>query len=348
MKRFLIILILPLLLTGCFTVKTKQVFDGGVFMSKNGGEGFEHISKIASVGEPKTFNNANTIFLIIDPTDANTLYYSALESGLLVTYNGGMSWRTILKNKGTVLDMAINPQSPCELYAITKQNLFKSIDCGRRWEATYLEKVAKRSIRDLVLDTQNPNRIFLYLSDSSIILSEDSGVSWQVWSRFTKPAQKVFMNPKNTQIVYMTTGGELYRSADQGKNWDNLSSIITKDFKFKEGQKVRDLYFIPEYDDGFYTISPYGILRSPDGGQTWEDLPILPKPKKDMILSLTVNPANMNELYYSTANAIYYSKDGGVNWKTIKSPTKRRNRVILMHPNDPKIIYIGAYQPPKK
>ena len=348
MKKLFIILALPIILAGCFKVKTKPVYDGGVFRSKDGGETFQQISKIASVSEPKSFNNANTIFLLMDPTDPNTLYYSSIESGLLVTYNGGMAWRTILKNKGTILDMAINPKSPCQLYAVTKQNLFKSVDCGRRWEVTYLEKVPKRTIRDLVLDSQDPNHLFLYLSDSSIILSEDNGVSWQVWSRFSKPAQKVFMNPKNTQIVYMTTGGALFRSTDQGKNWDNLSNIITKDFKFKDGQKVRNLYFIPEYDDGFYTISPYGILKSPDGGKTWEDLPILPKPKKETILSLTANPANMNELYYSTANAIYYSNDGGVSWKTIKSPTKRQNKVILMHPNDAKIVYIGAYQPPKK
>jgi len=348
MKKIFLLIIFPFILAGCFQVKTKPALDGGIYRSKDRGENFEQITKIATVGEPKNFSDANTIFLLFDPTDANTLYYSSQETGLVVSYNGGSSWRTLLKNKGTVLDFEVNPNSPCELFATTKQNLFKSNDCGRRWNATYLEKVARRSIRDLALDYQNPNRLFLYLSDGSIILSEDSGVSWKVWSRFQKPAKKVFVNPKNSQIMYLTTGSALYKSTDQGVNWENLTSIITKDFEFKEGQKVKELYFIPEYEDGFYTISPYGILKTPDGGETWKSLPLLPKPKKETILSLTANPANMNELYYSTVNAIYYSNDGGTNWKTLKSPTKRRNKTILMHPKDSKLIYIGAYAPPKK
>ena len=55
----------------------------------------------------------------------------------------------------------------------------------------------------------------------------------------------------------------------------------------------------------------------------------------------------MNELYYGTAKALYYSQDGGVNWQTLKSPGSRYNQALMIHPVNPAIVYVGAYSPPK-
>ena len=76
-------------------------------------------------------------------------------------------------------------------------------------------------------------------------------------------------------------------------------------------------------------------------------------------MSVAVHPINNNILLVSAntgdyptttkyGTGVYWSNDGGINWVTLKSPTKRRNKVVLMHPKDSKIIYIGAYAPPKK
>ena len=120
-----------------------------------------------------------------------------------------------------------------------------------------------------------------------------------------------------------------------------------KDFEFKNGKQVTRLVFIPEVADGFYTVSKYGILKTLDGGVSWEDLTLLPKPKKETILSLAVNPATMDELYYGTARALYYTKDGGVNWQTLKSPSSRRNSELLVHPQNASVLYVGVYTPPE-
>lgn len=351
-KSFLIIFILPWLLSGCLNLglgtKKPPVTDGGIYRSQDKAETFEQINNLATVGGQKNFNTDSTVFLQFDPTDNSTLYFSGRESGLLVSYDNGNSWRSILKNKGTVTSLLVNPQSACELYAATKQTIFKSLDCGRKWNEIYIEKVPKRSIIDILIDHNQTNRLLMGLSDGSIILSEDSGFSWKVWSRSNQVMKEFYLNPQDSSRLYLTTGKSFFRSTDQGLSWESLDDIIVKDFEFKGGNQVQSLQFIAEVNDGFFTISAYGILKSLDGGTTWEELPLLPLPKKENILSLTVNPDNMNELYYSTRNAIYYSADGGVNWKTIKSPTSKYNHTLLMHPNDHQVIYLGTYTPPEK
>ncbi len=348
MKQLILFLAVPFFLAGCLQIKTQADESGGVYRSRDNGQSFERITKIKTTGPAKNFSQDNTEFLQLDITDPNTLYYSSVESGLFVSNNGGNSWSNILKNKGLIKNMAIDPDEPCHIYAQTKQNIFQSIDCGRRWKTLYLEKVSKRLINDIVLDTESPNRLFMTLSDGSILLSEDYAVSWRVWYRFEDSVNALYINPKNTQIMYAQTKNSLFRSENQGLDWEDLGPVISKDFKFKGGNVVKDLVFISEYDDGFYIVSNYGVLKSIDSGKTWEELTLLPRPKKEKILSLAVNPANMNELYYGTASALYYSQDGGVNWQTLKSPTTRQNKELLVHPVDSSILYVGVYSPPKK
>ena len=349
-KLKILFIIAPFILAGCIQAKTEPNVSGGVHRSRDHGQTFEQISKIDSVGGGKDFSQDSLEFFKFDPTDSNTIYYSSITSGLLVSHNGGNSWKNILANKGIIKNISIDPNEPCHIYAQTSQNIFKSLDCGRRWDNVYLEKIKDRTIKDLAIDIAETNKLFMSLSDGSVLLSEDFAVSWRVWHRFenNEGVINLYLNPKNTQIMYAATSGNFYRSSNQGLDWEKLSNIINKDFDFSQGSKVTKLVFLSEFDDGFYTVSTYGILKSIDGGVSWEELPLLPQPKKDKILSIAVNPANMNEVYYGTSKAIYYSKDGGVNWQTLASPSNTYNKGLLVHPVDTSILYVGSYIPPKK
>ena len=347
MKKISLFLIIPFVVAGCLQIKTEPDISGGVYRSRDKGQTFESVSKISTIGAPRDFSQDNAKFIQIDPTDSNTLYYSSVENGLFVSNNGGDSWKNILRDKGVIYKVIVDVNEPCHIYAQTRQNIFKSIDCGRRWSNVYLEKVAKRSISDIVLDVESPNRLLMGLSDGSVLVSDDYALSWRVLHVFGVGVKNLYINPKNTQILYATTARDILRSNNQGLDWDNLNDVIVKDFEFKKGNIVSDLVFLPEFDDAFYTVSEYGILKSVDSGQSWEALPLLPQPKKEKILSIAVNPNDMNELYYGTAKALYYSQDGGVNWQTLKSPGSRYNQALMIHPVNPAIVYVGAYSPPK-
>jgi len=349
-KLNLLLVLIPFVLSGCLQIKTKPDISGGIYRSRDHGQMFEQISNIVSTGGGQNFTQDNVQFLTFDPTDVNTIYYSSQEKGLFVTHDSGTSWTNILANKGIIRKVLVDSNEPCHIYAQTSQNIFKSIDCGRRWDNIYLEKVKDRTIKDIVMDVSASNRLFMALSDGTIVLSEDYAVSWRVWHRFMNNGVVLYMwlNPKNTQIMYAATANNFYRSTNQGLDWENLGNVINDDFGFTKGNLVNKLVFLPEVDDGFYTVSTYGILKTLDGGQTWSELKLLPQPEKEVILSIAVNSANMNELYYGTARAVYYSKDGGVNWQTLASPSSRWNTGLLIHPSDPAVVYVAVYIPQQR
>lgn len=344
-KRLAFIALLPLILAGCVNTQTEPVINGGVYRSRDRAQTYEHISNVLSLEGAKSFANDDTNFIMFDPNDNNTLYFSSKTSGLYASYNSGTSWRGILQNKGRIDQLVVEEGAPCHMYAVTLQNVFETEDCGRRWEAKYLEKVSGRTVRSLIMDNDESSKLYLALSDGTILLSTDAGTTWQVYVRMRTQIRRLFANPKNTDQMYVLAPGTLVRSVNAGIDRENLREVIVDEFGFNGGENVYWIYFIPEVENGFYAVTDYGILKTLDGGTNWESLPLLPRPGKQRVLSLAANPANMNELYYSTANGIFYSNDGGVNWQTLNSPSGKIPRHLVVHPVDSAVLYVGMVAP---
>jgi photosystem II stability/assembly factor-like uncharacterized protein len=105
----------------------------------------------------------------------------------------------------------------------------------------------------------------------------------------------------------------------------------------------------PNVPDGLLYVSQYGfLLRSKDGGATWQDIKLLTPPSATLIYSLAVNPKNEKELFYGTSKALYRTVDGGVNWITRALPTSRAVKFIVLDPKGPNTLYIGVKTVEKK
>lgn len=345
-KSYLFFLLgLSFFLTGCISVKTENQVTGGLYRSRDAGMTFEQVGSSETSKAP--FANENISALAFDPSDPATIYFASEQSGLYVTNDTGASWKNILRNKGIVKKVLVELGEPCHLYVQTNQNILKSINCGRTWETPFIQRQKNVIINDMTFDHTDQNRLYVALSDGSLLVSDDLAISWSVLTRLSEGATRLFINPKIPSIQYAATAKSLYRSYDQGFSWENLGPIIIKDFGFKAGNIVTDLAFVSEYDDGVIIASQYGLLKSMDSGVTWEEIELIPQPKKETILSLVVNPDTMDKLYYSTAKTIYYSEDGGATWITRQSPSPRRNEVLALHPANPAILYVGVLQPQK-
>jgi len=98
----------------------------------------------------------------------------------------------------------------------------------------------------------------------------------------------------------------------------------------------------PTVSDGILYASQYGLLRSADGGNTFEEIPLLTPPSTTAIYSLAINPRNGQEMYYGIATALYRSIDGGQNWTTRALPSSRAARFLLIEPEEPARLYLGV------
>ncbi len=97
-----------------------------------------------------------------------------------------------------------------------------------------------------------------------------------------------------------------------------------------------------------------GVWRSRDGGLAWEpvfdDQPVLG------IGAVTVVPSNPDVVWVGTGegnprnsagvgNGVYRSLDGGDTWRHMGLEASERVHRIVVHPTDPRIVYVGAMGP---
>ena len=86
------------------------------------------------------------------------------------------------------------------------------------------------------------------------------------------------------------------------------------------------------------------ILRTVDGGEHFEVLPIV-SPNDIEILSLAVNEANPEAIYYGTTTTFYASGNSGKGWSTKKLPSTRSASAMIVDSEAPNIIYLGVAKP---
>ncbi len=353
-KKIATLVLVPFFLAACqLTIKTKPTPNGGVFKSVDGGQNWVSKSAVPTVtGQPQLLNVYNVNFLQMDPTDNRTIYASFREKGLYVTYNSAESWLPLMVGQGEIIDLVIDPEAVCTLYAATVKNVLKSNDCGRRWRTVFLEKRRESVIRDLAIDNNNPSVLYIGLSTAEkgeVFYSDDYGNSWQVLKSDLKNwagVRRIYVNPKNTDIIYLALNNGFWRTADRGKTWENLSPYF-KEAELKGGNLVVDLEFLPEEDDAFIIASKYGLIKAEDGGKKLQAYVLLQQPGKGNLLDLSISPKNTDIIYYTTFNGIYKTVDGGDSWITLKVPSSRRMKALLVDPNDPNVLYLGVWNPPK-
>lgn len=351
-KIILLIPIITIFMTGCFLkVKKETAPDGGVFRSLDSAVSWENKSLLLTTGEQSTsISGFNVEFLFLDPTDSKTIYAVTREKGVFVTWDGAETWRSILADKGNIISFGVDQNYPCTLYAAGVKEIYKSIDCGRRWKSVFYEKRNDATITKILVDPEDSTRIFMGTAVGNrgeIIWSQDNGESWQVLrANFKSTVQGIYINPKNPRIMYATLKKGFYRSPDKGVTWEDLTPRFNE-LDLKNADEITALEFLPSLEDGVIIASKYGLLRSENSGVDWQAYILLQQPNTTSIQSLIINKQNENEIIYGTDKGIYRSIDSGVNWTTIKPPTNRFIRSLIMNPDQTNILYLGGWVPSK-
>ncbi len=341
----LFLFIISITTSGCIQVNTNKKepvrADGGFFVSLNSGEAWEQRTAILSTkGIERNFSMEGVSVLAIDPSDPKAIYYGTVNQGLVYTYDRGKSWQVALGlGRGTISSIAIDPEDKCTIYVSIGKKLFKTDDCSRTWDVVFVDKTAKLGIVTTVVDHFNPNNIYVVLPRGDIIKSTDKGESWQTIYRFKKKINKFFIDPNDSRKMYAALDkAGLYQSDDSGNNWKKNTKIFSN---FKIGTGIVDFDFFKNQPNLMFVATKQGILKSIDGGETWEQLPLLPPKTNAHIQSIAINPKNINEIYYITGSTLYRSIDGGKNWMTKILPTSRKSKILMIDKELPNILYLA-------
>ena len=109
--------------------------DGALYLSTDGAEHWTRLTLPAGTNGPNG--------LAVDPENPKRLYLAAwgratpggdTGGGILVTSDGGVTWKSVLPDYQHVYDVTVDPRSPATLYASGfDQSAFRSTDRGESW-----------------------------------------------------------------------------------------------------------------------------------------------------------------------------------------------------------------------
>ena len=156
------------------------------------------------------------------------------------------------------------------------------------------------------------------------------------------------VDPSNPDRFYFgTLDGQLYTSADGGKQWQLLYNFgkphLFVDHIIVDSRNPRVLYV-----GGHRHNQPGGFFKSTDGGVTWRESAQL---KDQAIHSLAQSESNPDTLIAGTFTTIFRSEDSGETWKqlpTAQFPGLNHVESLAIDPRTTDTIYAGTFYLPYK
>ncbi|MEW6102585.1 MAG: hypothetical protein AB1630_02005 [bacterium] len=284
--------------------------------------------------------------LAINPKNPNVIYILA-DYGIWKSIDKGRSWREV---GGRVFQacgataIAISPSTPTTLYIAGVYKDFgicKSEDGGNSWKKIGLKDWY---IYGIAVDPYNPDVVYAGISSNKYIFdnpnttggifkSTDGGKTWgsliEVNSDKT-PITTIAINPVSTNTLYAGSWGKgVYKSTDGGITWDSVDTGVSYLYVIPRGITINPVSYDTVYllVQSQYNGGNYNILRTKDGGNTWEAINAGLSPYGFYCAgrfgtNLAVDPNHPNRLYLGQNGGIYKSTNNGDWWFIISTDVK--------------------------
>jgi len=302
------------------------------------------------------------------PGQPDRMYVTDALGGVFISTHGGANWfpsnagittRTGLSGDAIpVFSLTIDPGNPDTIWIGTQfqRGIYKSTDAGQTWQRRISGIVESEGItfRGFAVDPANSNVVYAAAEISSWAWSSDrrshpgrefdltagviykttnGGQSWKAIWRGDNLARYIWINPQDTNIVYISTGffdreaansdpvagkpgGEgILKSTDGGKTWTAVNIGLGNLY-------VTSLFMHPtnpeillaatgtiQYRDGG------GVYLTTDGGASWGS--VLSGDDGDIFEAVEISTSNPNIAYAGNDRAIYRSQDGGHSWAKV-------------------------------
>ncbi|MGO9803610.1 MAG: WD40/YVTN/BNR-like repeat-containing protein [Steroidobacteraceae bacterium] len=307
------------------------------------------------------------------PGDPETFYFGAVAGGVWKSTDGGASWLPL--TDGTAISsvgaLAIAASDHNVIYVGTGEaaprgdmtygdGVYKSVDGGKTWSHIGLEDT--RQIGALIVDPHNPDVVLVAAlghafgpnKERGVFRTTDGGKSWTkvLYKDEQSGAIDVSFDPNDPHIVYaalwqarrlpwnFSSGGPgsgLYRSADGGATWKQLSGsglpagILGRIHVSVSGADSRRIYAMIEAQQG-------GLYRSDDGGANWKRVSDDGRlTQRAWYFSTVLADPKQADTVYAENTGLFRSTDGGKTFELL--PARHGDHHGLwIDPTEPKRI----------
>jgi photosystem II stability/assembly factor-like uncharacterized protein len=314
----------------------------------------------------------------------NIYYFGSVGGGVWKTVNGGETWEPVFDGQpiGSIGALAVAPSNPNVIYVGTGEadlrsdlsygnGMYKSTDAGKTW--THIGLGDSRHIARITVDPRNPDVVLVAAlgeaygpnPERGVFRSTDGGATWQkvLYKDANIGAIDLAADPDDPQTFYaallhdqrppwstyppFTTSGAIYRSADGGVTWQQISGgglpssgdwgrVGLAVARGTHGQRV---YALIDARDG-------GLFRSDDAGKTWTLVATDSRIRGRLwyFSEVIVDPKDPDTVYLPNVS-IYRSNDGGKTFTGIKgAPGGDDYHSLWIDPSNPQRMIFGSDQ----
>lgn len=251
--------------------------------------------------------------IYLNRVDPRILYTFSEGAGLWRCLNADPTqpttwiWERIAEGLATdATKVWVNAASPEALFYGASKDLYRSTDHGSSWAKATTFTSAPLSL--VGLDTST---VLAATSQAGVQRSLDGGLTWTLVpvGDATKVTQVLFLQGSTVIASGMvSTTPALYYSADNGLTWakSTLNSTVSGALSLVGGGQAA------------YISNQSKSIRTLDGGQTWNEVPLLAGQTWPGTL-WDCDPASPDVLIANGGVEMYRSLDGGATWEKFNS-----------------------------
>jgi uncharacterized repeat protein (TIGR01451 family) len=298
----------------------------------------------------------------------------AVRNGFVYSLDNGDTWNFSMTGIlfGSPLSWAHD--SAGNLFAATRQGVFRSDDEGQNWEAVYSHTSAQFS-GGYDIYTGPSNEVYLTLSNG-VARSVDNGNNFEIISQFPDQLNCMSFHPAGITFICYEDG--FFKSEDSGEtwipilpytsarqmaihengdifcdvslSWSNPAWVKSSDagltWEILPIPNPEDYDFIEITNDGCIwlfssTYAPF--LKSCDNGATWQSMPLNGIPSDpDDLRNVVTNAVGHVFVQFGNSNAsIYFTIDGGLSWSPLPG-NEEIGYALSLYIAPSQVLYAGS------
>ena len=237
------------------------------------------------------------------------------------------------------------------LYAATGDAIARLDEAGDVWTAQLM--LSGSGAQCLAVDPADRDTVYAGLRQRGVRRTTDGG---RTWADCALPAAAVFslaVSPADGAVYAGTEPSALYRSDDRGETWRELRGLLElpsrPTWSYPPRPWTSHVRWIgPSPHDGGIVLAGIelgGLMRSTDGGETWEDH--RPGAQRD-VHSLAWHPRVATRAYEAGGGGAAWSEDAGATWHPANEGRDRHYTwAVAVDPVDPALWYVSASTGPR-
>jgi hypothetical protein len=200
----------------------------------------------------------------------------------------------------------------------------------------------------LAVDPAKPDTVYAGLREGGVRRSVDGGRSWEECGLPEPGVFSLAVSAADGAVYAGTEPSRLFRSADQGESWTELEALLElpsrPSWSFPPRPWTSHVRWIaPSPHDAdllLVGIELGGLMRSTDGGQSWQDH--RPGAQPD-VHSLAGHPHTPGRAYEAGGGGAAFSTDGGESWQAADEGRDRNYTwSVSVDLDDPDCWYVSA------